>query len=147
MTIFEYIVCNAGGPQFNSWVGKIPSRRAWQPTPVFMGFPGGSDGKESACNAGDLGLIPGLGRSPGEGKGYPLQLFWPGEFAGLYSPWGRKELDTTERLSTVYVCVMVVLLVCCFFFLLLYCLLSFFILFSLCWAKHSITSCFVGLVK
>ena len=37
------------------------------------GFPGGSDGKESACNAGDLGLIPGLQRSPGEGKGYPLQ--------------------------------------------------------------------------
>ena len=36
-------------------------------------FPSGSDGKESACNAGDLGLIPGLGRSPGEGKGYPLQ--------------------------------------------------------------------------
>ena len=36
-------------------------------------FPGGSAGKESACNAGDLGLIPGLGRSPGEGKGYPLQ--------------------------------------------------------------------------
>ena len=38
-----------------------------------MGFPGGSAGKESACNAGDLGSIPGLGRSPGEGKGYPLQ--------------------------------------------------------------------------
>ena len=38
-----------------------------------MGFPGGSAGKESASNAGDLGLIPGLGRSPGEGKGYPLQ--------------------------------------------------------------------------
>ena len=38
-----------------------------------MGFPGGSAAKESACNAGDLGLIPGLGRSPGEGKGYPLQ--------------------------------------------------------------------------
>ena len=37
------------------------------------GFPGGLDGKESACNAGDLGSIPGLGRSPGEGKGYPLQ--------------------------------------------------------------------------
>ena len=36
-------------------------------------FTGGSDGKESACNAGDLGSIPGLGRSPGEGKGYPLQ--------------------------------------------------------------------------
>ena len=38
-----------------------------------MGFPFGSAGKESACNAGDLGSIPGLGRSPGEGKGYPLQ--------------------------------------------------------------------------
>ena len=37
------------------------------------GFPGGSPGKESTRNAGDLGLIPGLGRSPGEGKGYPLQ--------------------------------------------------------------------------
>ena len=40
---------------------------------IRMGFPGGSAGKESACNAGDPGLIPGLGRSPGEGKGYPLQ--------------------------------------------------------------------------
>ena len=38
-----------------------------------MGFPGGSVGKESACNEGDLGSTPGLGRSPGEGKGYPLQ--------------------------------------------------------------------------
>ena len=38
-----------------------------------MGFPGGSADKESACNAGDLGLIPGLGRYPGEGNGYPLQ--------------------------------------------------------------------------
>ena len=43
------------------------------PTPVFLGFPGGSAGKESTCNARDLGSIPGLGRSPGEGKGYPLQ--------------------------------------------------------------------------
>ena len=40
---------------------------------IFLGFPGGSAGKESACNAGVLGLIPGLGRSPGEGKGYTLQ--------------------------------------------------------------------------
>ena len=38
-----------------------------------MGFPGGSDGKESACNVGDPGSIPGLGRSYGEGNGYPLQ--------------------------------------------------------------------------
>ena len=43
------------------------------PTPVFLGVPGGSDLKESACNAGDLGSIPGLGRSLGEGNGYPLQ--------------------------------------------------------------------------
>ena len=43
------------------------------PTPIFLGFPCGSAGKESACNMGDLGLIPGLGRSPAEGKGYPLQ--------------------------------------------------------------------------
>ena len=40
---------------------------------LFMGFPGGSDGKESACNVGDLGLDPGLGRSPGQGKGYHFQ--------------------------------------------------------------------------
>ena len=40
-----------------------------------MGFPGGSAGKESACNAGDLGLIPGLGGSCGEGNGYPLQYY------------------------------------------------------------------------
>ena len=63
-----------------------------------MGFPDSSVGKESTCNAGDPGSIPGSGRSPGEGKGYPLQ------YSGLensmdYSPWGRKESDTTERLS------------------------------------------------
>ena len=45
----------------------------------MQGFPGCSAGKESGCNAGDLGSIPGLGRSPGEGKG-PTPLFWPGEF-------------------------------------------------------------------
>ena len=81
--------------QFDSFVGRIPWRRDRLPTPVFLGFPWLSAGKESAYNAGDLGLIPGLGRSPGEGKGYPLQ------YSGLenYSPWGCKELDTTERLS------------------------------------------------
>ena len=45
----------------------------WAIRVVFLGFPCGSAGKESTCNAGDLGSIPGLGRSPGEGKGYPLQ--------------------------------------------------------------------------
>ena len=43
------------------------------PTPLFLGFLGGLAGEESACNVGDLGLILGLGRSPGKGKGYPLQ--------------------------------------------------------------------------
>ena len=51
----------------------MPWRRHRLPTPVFLGFPGGSAGTESACNAGVLGSVPGLGRSPGEGKGYPLQ--------------------------------------------------------------------------
>ena len=60
-------------PWFDSWVGKIHWRRDKLPTPVFLGFLGGSAGKESACKAGDLGLIPGLGRFPGKGKGYPLQ--------------------------------------------------------------------------
>ena len=44
-------------------------------------------------------MIPGLGRSAGEGKGYPTPALWPGEFHGLYSPWGCKQPDTTERLS------------------------------------------------
>ena len=48
-------------PQFNSWVQKIQWRRDRLSTPVFLGFPGGSAGKESACNVGDLGLLPGLG--------------------------------------------------------------------------------------
>ena len=47
-------------------------RRDKLPTPVFLGFPGGSDGKESACNAGDLSSIPGLGRSPGKENGNAL---------------------------------------------------------------------------
>ena len=56
-----------------AWVGKFCWRKDRLPTPVFLGFPCGSTGKESTCNAGDPVLIPGLGRSPGEGKGYPLQ--------------------------------------------------------------------------
>ena len=70
-----------------------------------MGFAGGSEGKESTCTAGDLGSVPGLGRSPGEGHGNPLKyscLENPhGErsLAGC-SQWGPKELDTTEQLNT-----------------------------------------------
>ena len=62
---------------------------------VPLGLPGGSAGKESACKAGDLSSVPGLGRSPGEGKA-TTPGFWPGEFHRLYSPWGHKESDTTE---------------------------------------------------
>ena len=62
-----------GRPQFNSWVRKICWRMDRLPTPVFLGFPGSSAGKQSACSVGDLGWIPGLKRFPGEGKGYPLQ--------------------------------------------------------------------------
>ena len=58
---------------FHSWVRKIPWRRDRLPTPVSLGFLGGSDGRESTCNVGDLGSIPGLGRSPGGGHGNPLQ--------------------------------------------------------------------------
>ena len=82
--------------QFLGW--EIPWRRDRLPTPVFLGFPCGSAGKEYACSVGDLGLIPGLGRSPGEGKVYPLQ------YSGLEnsmkcSSWGCKELAVTEWLS------------------------------------------------
>ena len=78
------------------------------PRSVFLntlGFHGDSDGKESTCNLGDLGSIPGLGRSPGGGHGNPLQYsclenpHGQRSLAG-YSPWGHKESDTTERLNT-----------------------------------------------
>ena len=65
--------------------------------------PGGSDGKESACNTRDLGSIPGLGRSPRRGHGNPLQyscLENPHEQRSLagYRPWGHKESEMTEQL-------------------------------------------------
>ena len=68
---------------------------------LCWGFPGGSEVKASAWNAGDQGSIPGSGRSPGEGNGNPLQL--PGESHGRrslvgYSLWGQKESDMTKRL-------------------------------------------------
>ena len=66
-----------------------------------MGFPGGSDGTESICNAGDVGVIPGSGRSPEKGMA-THSLFLSGESHGQrslmgYNPWGCKELDTTEQ--------------------------------------------------
>ena len=75
------------------------------PTLVFLGFPGGSDGKESTCNAGDLGSITVLGRSPGGGHGNPVQcscLENPQGWRSLvgYSPRGHKESVATELLNT-----------------------------------------------
>ena len=67
-----------------------------------LDFPGGSDGKESAYCMGDLGSIPGLGRSPGEGN-ESTPLFLPGEFHGQYSPWGCKKLDMTKQLTLSHV--------------------------------------------
>ena len=61
-----------------------------------MGFLGGSAGKESACNVGDLGSISGLGKIPWRRERLPTPVFLPGEFHGLYSPWGHKESDMTE---------------------------------------------------
>ena len=72
---------------------------------AILGFPGGSDDKESACSAGDLGSIPGLGRTSGGGHGNTFQYsclenpHGQGSLVG-YNPWGHKESDTTEQLST-----------------------------------------------
>ena len=60
---------------------------------IYMGFPHGLDSKESACNAWDPGLIPGLGRLFGEGNGYALQYSWT---LVNYSPQGHIEVDTAE---------------------------------------------------
>ena len=94
-------------PQFNSWVGMIHWSRDRPPTQVFMGFPRGSDDKESTCNVGDLGSIPGFGRCPGGGHGNPLWYFCLGNPHGQkslegYSPWGHKESDMIEQLSTAH---------------------------------------------
>jgi len=88
--------------------GRSNWRRDRLPTPVFLGFPHGSAGKESACNVGDLGSIPELGRSPGGGHGNPLQyscLENPHGQRSLvgFSPQGHKESDmTTTKHSTAH---------------------------------------------
>ena len=66
------------------------------PQTISLGFPCGSAAKESACNSG---FDPWVGRIPWRRERLPTPVFWPGEFHGLYSPWGHKESDTTEQLS------------------------------------------------
>ena len=85
-------ICNAREPGSIPELGRSPGEGIGYPSllgvffyqyfllPVFLGFPCGSASEASACNVGDLGLIPGLRRSPGEGKGYPLQC------SGLENP-------------------------------------------------------------
>ena len=87
--------CNAGNPS-HSWARKIPWRRDRLPTLVFLGFPFGSDGKEFTHNVGDLGLIPGFGRSPREGTGYPLYYSW------LENSMDRGAMESATGLSGVY---------------------------------------------
>ena len=74
---------------------------------LMMGFPNGSDDKEYTCNTGDLGSIPGSGRSPGGGHGNQLHYSCQENPHGQrslvgYSSWGHKESDMTERLSTAH---------------------------------------------
>ena len=96
----QYTLSKKKEKKFRIWKGV----KLKLPTPVFLGFPGGLDGKESTCNAADLGSTPGLGRSPGRGHGNPLQyscLENPHGRKSLvgFSPWGCKESDTTEWLN------------------------------------------------
>ena len=104
----QYPIKQDGATNWNVATPEMPSNRINkaelinQPITLKKAFPGGSDGIESTCNVGDLGSIPGLGRSPGGGHGNPLQyscLENPQGQRSLagYSPWGSKELDTTEQ--------------------------------------------------
>ena len=88
-------------PRFDSWLVMFPWRRDRLPTSVFSDFPDGSDSKEFTCSVGDLGSIPGSGRSPGGRHGNPFHyscLENPhGQWSLVgYSPCGNKVSDTTE---------------------------------------------------
>ena len=86
---------------------NITLRTQFNLTILLRGFPGGSDGKESTCNEGDPGLIPGLGRSPGGGHGNPFKYSCqenPHKQKSLqgYSPWGHKETQLSNWVATEY---------------------------------------------
>ena len=83
--------CNAGDPSSIPGLGRSTWRSDRLRTPVFLGFPGGSTGKESILKAGALGWENLLER-----ERLPTPVFWPGESHRVFSPWGHKELDTTE---------------------------------------------------
>ena len=97
--------CNSGDPEFNFLGREDPLEKRQATHSSIHGVPRWLRGKKSICNVGDLGSIPGLGRSPGGGHGNLLQYsclenpHGQRSLAG-YSPWGCKELDATEQLST-----------------------------------------------
>ena len=105
--------------QFNSWVRKIPWRRNRLPTPVFSGFPGGSNGRESACNVGYLGSIPGSGRSPRGGNGNLLQYSclensmhrgaWWATVHGVAKSWTRLSDQRTQKHTHAHIYILLVL--------------------------------------
>ena len=76
----------------------LPSPQAFSP---LLGFPCGSAGKNPSA-MWETRVYPWVGKIPWRRERLPTPVFWPGEFHGLYSPWGCKELDTTERLSFSY---------------------------------------------
>ena len=78
---------------------KFPWRRDRLPTPIFLGFPGGSAGKESACNGGGPGFNPWVGKIPWRREQLSTPVFWPGEFHGLCNPRDHEESDMTDQLS------------------------------------------------
>ena len=95
------------GKQPKAASSPCASWKNWMFSFIMKGFPGGSDSKESACNAGDLGSIPGSGRSPGGGHGHPLHyscLENPHGQRSLvgYSPWGLKESPNMTKHSITY---------------------------------------------
>ena len=95
----QEFICSVGDPSSIPGSRRSAGEGIGYPLQYSWASLVGSTGKESAYHMGDLSLIPGLGRSPGARERLPTPVVWPGEFHGLYSPWGCKESDTTEWLS------------------------------------------------